>query len=222
MKGGTEKIGASVGLATSLVQGLQAAKLKKEADAAMPELQDPAQAGMLSELNQKRKSIETGADFATAMQEAEESQAATNDALLRLSGGDTGTAMQALLQSGRNTGAVKNQAIAQGQTQQQFYDNAALGLQNLISARALHLQLLDSQQKRAEWNTKAQARSANFQAGLAKMFGGAKSAATTQPENTVSPQTDNLGLNGEATGPVVPDLKNLKNLNPLPVFTPAQ
>jgi hypothetical protein len=166
--GGSKAMGGLMGVATGALQKIQAGKLKREADAALPDKVDPQQAAMLAELNQKRRSIETGADFQSAVQQANAGQATANDAITKASGGDIGATMQGLLQAQQGAGAIKNQAIAQGQTQQQFYDNAAGQLQREMSARTLQLQMLESQQKRAEWNTKIQRSGQNMQAGMAQ------------------------------------------------------
>lgn len=163
--------GAITGLATGLIQTVQAGKLKKKADAAMPDLVDPNQAAYLAELNQKRKSIETGADFTEAMQQADTSQASTNDALLKSSGGNIGATIQALLQSQSVAGDVKNKALAQGQAQQFNWDTAYGSQLNKIATTKRQLQLYDSQQKRAEWAQKKQTASQNVNAGISGLLG---------------------------------------------------
>lgn len=161
-----QAIGAGISLATSLVQGIQAAKLKRKADSAMPEMVDPNQAAFLSELNQKRKSIETGADFAGAMDQIDATTAGTNEAITRNTGGDVGGTIQALLQSAGSANNAKNNVIAQGQQQQMAYNNMYGGLLNQIAARRMQLQMYNSQQARGEWAKKQQAANQNFQAGI--------------------------------------------------------
>lgn len=208
-------VGAVTGLATSAVQGLQALKLKKKADAAMPELVDPRQASYLAELNQKRRSIETGADFASATNQAESGQAAANDAITHASGGDTGSTIQGLLQAQRNAGDIKNQAIAQGQSQQQFYDNAFGGLQREMSARALQLQLLNSQQLRAQWDQKSKAAGANFQGAIGQLAGMRQQPAGSVTPVVDSPPVDSLGKNDAAVGAATPAAPDATNMGPL-------
>jgi len=158
---------AITGLATGAVQQIQASKLKKRAESAFPELVDPNQASYLAELNQKRRSIETGADFAAGMQAADTTQASTNDAIVQSSGGDVGGTLQALLQGQRVAGDTKNKVLSEGQQQQFGYDNAYGNMLNQISARKLQLQLLRSNQARAEWAAKQKSASQNLQAGIA-------------------------------------------------------
>lgn len=155
---------AGVSGITALVQGIKAKKLKDKADAAMPELVDPGQAAFLSELQAKRRSIDTGADFAAGMQAIDSTNAGTNDALVRSAGGDAGGTIQALLQSERVAGDSKNNVLAQGQQQQMQYNSMYGNLLNDMSQRRLELQLMQSQQARAEW--------AKMQSNAAKNFQG--------------------------------------------------
>lgn len=147
---------------TSLIQGIKAKKLKDKADAAMPALVDAGQAAYLSELQQKRRSIDTGADFAVGMQQADATNAGTNEALVRASGGDAAGTIQALLQSERVTGDTKNQVLAQGQQQQMQYNSMYGDLLNNMAGRRMNLQLMRSQQARAEWAKMQSNASRNF------------------------------------------------------------
>lgn len=165
-------MGAQVGLSLGSALGgmIDANKKKNQAEAAFPDFVDPNQASYLAELNQKRKSIETGADFAEAVRLADQSQASTNDAILKASGGDTGASIQGLLQAQAMAGNAKNNAAARGQSQQFAYDNAYGSMLNQISARKLQLELMRSQQARAEWAQGQQDANQNANAGLANLF----------------------------------------------------
>jgi hypothetical protein len=184
--GGSSGPGASAGaglsLATSLVQGIQAQRQKKKADAAFPELVDPNQAAFLSELNQKRRSIETGADFAGAMDKINATTAGTQEAITRNTGGDVGGTIQALLQAQNSANSAKNAVIGQGQQQQLAYNNMYGGLLNQISARRLQLQMQRSQQNLGEWAKGQQGTNQNLLAGLTSAAGmGANALANQQP-----------------------------------------
>lgn len=163
--------GAIMGLASSLIQGIQAKRLKNKSDAAMPELVDPNQAAFLAELNQKRRSIETGADFAGAMANIDATTAGTQEAITRATGGDVGGTIQALLQAQRTAGGAKNQAIAQGQQQQQAYTGMYKQMLDQIAGRRFSLQQQRSQQALAEWGKMKQGANQNFMAGLAGAAG---------------------------------------------------
>lgn len=158
---------AIIGLGSGLIQSIQAQSLKKKADAATPGLVDPRQASFLAELNQKRKSIDTGADFAAGMQAINTTNAGTNNALVAAAGGDAGGTIQALLQSERASNDSKNNVLAQGQGQQMQYNSMFNDLNNKIAARSLQLQMQRSQQARAEWAAKQQSASQNLMAGVA-------------------------------------------------------
>lgn len=181
------------------LQGLQANKLKKQADASMPPLMDANQLSYLSELNQKRKSIETGADFAAGMNALNSSNAGTNDAIIRNSGGDVNGTIQALLQSQRSTNDAKNNLLAQGAGEQMQYNSMYGDFLNKITARKLQLQMYKSQQARAEWAAKQKDSSANLMAGATRLLGGGQN------------QQNNPGMSS-GNGEQGPDLSVLQNI----------
>lgn len=166
-----------------LMQSMQGGSLKRKADAYMPPLVDANQAAFLSELNQKRKSIETGADFSAGMNALNASNAGTNDAIIRNSGGDVGGTIQALLQSERATGDAKNNLLAQGANEQMGYNSMYGEFLNKVAARKMQLQLYKSQQARAEWAAKQKDANANMMAGAASLTpgGGTNTAGMSTP-----------------------------------------
>lgn len=160
-------VGAGLGLATSLIQNIKADKLKRAADNGVPDLVDPNQAAYLAELNQKRKSMDTGADYAAGMDSVDSTTAGTNDAILKATGGDTGGTIQALLQANSSAGNAKNNIIASGQQQRSAYDQMYGGMLNQIAARKMQIQMYQSQQNMAEWAKMKQGANANGMAGAA-------------------------------------------------------
>lgn len=215
-------MGAQVGLSLGSALGgmIDANQQKKKADSAFPDFVDPNQASYLAELNQKRKSIETGADFAEAVRLADQTQASTNDSIVKASGGDSGTAIQGLLQAQAMAGNAKNNAAARGQSQQFAYDGAYGNMLNQISARKLQLELLRSQQARAEWAQGQQDANQNANAGLANLFSvGGVGGGMNFPSNwsiggsngqsalsslSGQPTINNTMMNGVAASTVVP------------------
>lgn len=163
-------IGAGVGLATGLIQNIGAASAKKKADAAMPGLIDPRQASFLAELEQKRKAIDTGADFGAGMNAVNNINAGTNNAIVKSSGGDVGGTVQGLLQSEQIANNGANSVLAQGQGQQLAYNSMFNDLNNKIAARQLQLEMAHSQQARAEWAQKKQMANQNTMAGTAGLL----------------------------------------------------
>ena len=157
---------SGIGTVTALVQTIQAMNAKKRANAAAPEKIDPRQAAFLSELAQKRKSIDTGAEFATGMQTVDDTMAGTNDAIVHSSGGDAAGTVQALLQSAVLAGKQKNQVLAQGQQQQNFNTGLFANTLDKIAARKMQLQLADEAQARAEWAAKSNDAFQNWQGSI--------------------------------------------------------
>lgn len=188
MGGGPGAIaGAAVNLGTSLIQGIQSNRAKKKAESAFPELVDPNQSAFLSELNQKRRSIETGADFAGAMDKIDATTAGTNEAITRNTGGDVGATIQALLQAQNSANSAKNSVIGQGQQQQLAYNNMYGGLLNQISARRLQLQMQRSQQNLGEWAKGKQGSNQNVLAGITSAAGMGATALANQQSSGEAP-----------------------------------
>jgi hypothetical protein len=208
--GGKDTLKSGVSLATGLLQSIQANKLKKEAESLSPDLTDPGQMGFLAELNQKRKSIEAGAEYNAAMQEADASQATASDAIVNASGGDVSGTIQGLLQSQGVAGRQKNAAIGQGQQKQLAYDTAYGRLLDDVTARKLELQLLAKNQKMAEWAKKKQFASQNVMAGIGGLLGGKKPGAAPEM-GTATSVTPPLNT-GIPTGPVTPAQPDAMNM----------
>ena len=198
--------GGPIGIALGALQNLQANKLKNQANAAVPGFVDPNQSAFLAELAQKRKSIDTGADFAVGMNTIDSTNAGTNEAIVRSTGGDVGGTIQALLQSQGMANQAKNNVLAQGQQQQMQYNQMYGSLLNRIEDRKLQLQMYRSQQARAEWAKKQQQANQNMMAGLAR----ASQQGTGTQE---SPRTEPVGLERERSGSTLGNPLDLSVLN---------
>lgn len=233
MKAGPEgaAVGAAIGGVLSGIQAISAYNQGKKADAAMPELVDPLQSSYLAELNQKKKSIETGADFAEGIRAADTSQAGTNDAIVSAGGGDSGGTMQALLQAQRVAGDTKNRVIAQGQQQAANYEGFYGGMLNQIAGRKLQLEMYNQDRLRAQQAAKQQGANDNFMASLGRLASGnnglpaAGAGTETAPAGLNSllgkPDIGNTMMGGVGAETVVPEstlaiqgLGSLMNLAP--------
>jgi len=186
---------ANLSIATGLLQNIQANKLKGQAESYLPAYADPNQTAYLTELQQKRRSIDTGADFAAGMQAIDTTNAGTNEALVRSTGGDVGGAVQALLQSQGVANQGKNQVLAQGQQQQMQYNQVYGNLLSRIEDRKLQLQMYRSQQARAEWAKKQQQANQNMMAGLGRAVSGNEPSANSERtpalgQERISPVSD--------------------------------
>lgn len=186
------KAAAQTGL--GLIQDIQAHKLKNDANSAAPPLIDPTQAGFLSELNQKRNSLDAGTAFASGINNINATNAGTNEGLVRAGGGDVNGTIQALLQSQRATNDSKNQLFGQGQSEQNFNTTMYGDLLNKVAARKMQLQLQQSQQLRAEWAAKKQAANQNMMAGASGLTGTdfktPAPAASTKPVSSTDTFSD--------------------------------
>jgi hypothetical protein len=202
---GSPQAGLSSGI--GILQNLQANKLKRQADAAMPGFVDPNQSAFLAELAQKRKSIDTGADFAAGMNTIDSTNAGTNDAIVRSTGGDVGGTIQALLQSQGMANQAKNNVLAQGQQQQMQYNQMYGSLLNRVEQRKLEIQMYRSQQARAEWAKKQQQANQNMMAGL----GRSAQQSSEQEIGALGSSSDQQGM----------DWTNPQGMNAEPMTNPS-
>ena len=217
-------VGAGLGLATGLIQNIQADKLKKQSASAAPELTDPNQAAFLAELNQKRKSLASGASYGAGMQQADLTQAATNQAIVNGAGGDSGATIQGLLQAQQVSGNIKNQTLVNGEQQQLAYDSAYGTQLNKIAARKMQLQYGEQQQRLAEWAKKKQFASQNANTGITGAAGllsglagqpGATDSGEALPSMSGKPTSDALStfMPSGGSAPSVTPQSNLSNQN---------
>jgi hypothetical protein len=181
------------------IQLLQAHHLKKEAASAMPGFYDPQQQQFLSELNQKRRSLDTGSGYAAGMNAIGATTAGTQNGILSAGGGNVGGTMQALLQSQRLGSDQQNQVLANGEQQNMQYNQMYNELLDKVAGRKMQLQLLNHDHLYNQWQQKQKAGSSNLMAGLgmaasgnqpkdqskgnsfSNMFGGGSGTPTTLP-----------------------------------------
>lgn len=182
-----DKAGSILSTTTGMLQNLQAKKLDQRAQSAMPSLIDPNQSSYLAELNQKRKSLETGSAFASANQAADTAQAQASNAIVNASGGDTGSTIQSLLQSQRAANDSKNNAIGQGQAQQFAVNNAYQDMLNQVSGRKLQLQLYNTDRLRALEAQKRTFANQNIKAGLGRLLSGNQMQQQPNSPDLLSP-----------------------------------
>ena len=179
-------IGGAVGFA----QLISAKRQQKKAEQQKPSLEDPEQRALLEEVQAKRQSIQTGAASATAIREAEQVGATAQANIAKVTGGDVGGTVEALLKAQRGTGKAVNQALAQGQQQQQFFTNLQANLTNRIAQRKLDLQQFErvSTLARAAQLRKEGAGNLGAAFGLSNFGGGQKPPAPATPPIAAQPQ----------------------------------
>lgn len=164
--------GAFMGLLKGGKQAIGARRDQKAADSLQPSLYDPQQQAFLAEINQKRKSINSGSAYAADMGEINQGQAGTNQAIVQAAGGDTAGTIQGLLSAQQGAGRLKNQVLAQGNQEEQFYNTFGNNLLQNMSGRSLQLQLAEQAQKRAQWAQQSQDSYGNLTNAAARMGGG--------------------------------------------------
>lgn len=164
--------GALIGLIKGASQGAGARKDQRAADNLQPSLYDPQQQAFLAEINQKRRSINSGSAYAADMGDINQSQAAANSAIVQAGGGDSAGTIQGLLAAQQGAGRLKNQVLGQAGGEGQFYDTFGNNLLANMSGRVMQLQLAQQAQKRAQWAQKSQDSYANLTNAAGRMGGG--------------------------------------------------
>lgn len=161
-------IGAGVGAITG---GLKAKKSEEERKKALqlPGQEDPGQTARLLEIDRIAKNIQSGTDAGTqqAIQQGQETTAATQGRLARNTGGNIGATTDALIKAQKAGGQAANQAISQGQTRLPFFMSLGQQIANRAEQRKLELQLLGRSQGSAETAQDQKERNVNFNSGIA-------------------------------------------------------
>lgn len=205
----------SSALPVGIIQMLQGQEKKNQANSYMPEYSDPTQLALLSEIAQKRKAMETGAEFASGMNSIGASMAGTNNAIVQSGAGDVSGTIAGLLKSQRVGNDAKNQVLANGQQNEGMYNNMYMNMLDKIAARKMQLQLYKSQQAQAEWAQKSKEGFANAAAGSSYLggsggggndfssilsnIGGGGAPAANQNLDAASQATVTPGFNGDVS-----------------------
>lgn len=198
-----------VGYGMGALQLIQSMRDNNKANASLPGLIDPNQAAFAAELAQKRKALDTGAEYASGLNAVDQTTANTQDAITKVTGGDVGGTVQGLLQAERVGGAGKNEVVAQGAKNQLVYNNMYQELMNKIAARKLQLQMYQSQQALAQGTQEHQDGVANILAAAGYAPKPVATATTPAAINT-TPTVTNNGLIGQPPAYVPP--------TPMPLF----
>lgn len=166
-------VGAVAGSAigSGVEQLITSRKNKTAADNLAPPLYDPSQQALLSELNQKRKALGTGAESQTGVDMVRGNQVAANDAITHNTGGDVGSTISGILGAENSANKGIGQVYAGDQANEKFYTQAHMTLLNKIADRKMQLQLASQGQNRAEWAQNQQNGMSNMQAGVAEGSG---------------------------------------------------
>ena len=181
-------IGAAVGGGIGAIAGgLKANKSEKEREAGLrlPNEEDPTQTSRLLEIDRMAKNIQSGTDSATqtALNKVGQTTAGTQARLSRVTGGNTGGTVDALLKAQRAGGDASNQAVAQGQARLPFFMNLGQQLANRQEQRALELNLLGRAQTSAETAEEQKERNVNSNSLLVSGLAGSN---LSKPEGRIS------------------------------------
>lgn len=178
---------------------------------------DPAQVARLKEIQKTKEEISKGTDALTQQRISDIRQTGetTKGQLAKVTGGNVGGTVSAMLRAQRNIGRAQNQAFTQSQQRLPFFENLQSQLGNRIAQRKLELDVHSQDRALAERaNTQRQiiggisgAIGAGVGSGIGRGAGGGASAvpggggvdslgqfqAPTGGINTTLPPAPNLG-----------------------------
>jgi len=195
--------GAAAFTTLGLIQSARANKMLRKADNAAPSLYDANQQAYLSEINQKRRSIQSGSAYAGQLGQIDQGMAGTQQAIVQSSGGDSTGTLSGLLASQAVANRGKNETFAQEGQQQLQYDTLGSALTNKMADRAMQLQLAKSLQLRTQGMQKKQDAFANTMGGLARI--GNLSGMLPNSGGTAPLQNTAPGLAPVNTGSLSPE-----------------
>lgn len=169
--GGLSALAVPLGaIAGGIAGGIKGKKnQRKDPNQNLPSIEDPTQTSRMLEVDRIARNIRAGSDPATQTALAQNAQTtgATQSRLSRITGGNTGATVDALLKAQRAGQSAGNQAIAQGQSRLPFFQNLAQQLSSRASQRQLELELLDRAQKSAERAQSQKEQNVNRNAAIA-------------------------------------------------------
>lgn len=144
--------GAVVGGVAGGVKSNKAKKQQETAQGFVPAYEDPTQIQRLAEIDQISKNIAAGTDPAalTASNQIANQTAQTQSKLARVTGGNAGATVDALIKSQRAGADATNTAISAGQSRLPFFKGLGQDLANRVEQRNIELKLLNRAQNSAE------------------------------------------------------------------------
>lgn len=180
-------------------QMLSGAIKKAKADRMSPPVVDPEQAALLEETRRRQRQIDSGTDVLTQanLQEAEQNTAATQGALGRVTGGNVGGTVSALLGAQKLGGQVMNQAYGGAASRSTAMGQLAAEMSKEIAQRKMELQLAAQGQKRAEAANMQKTGFGNFMTGITSFNKGREEQSKTSNFNS-SNMLGDAGMKKEA------------------------
>lgn len=160
------KVGAQIGTgAGQLISGLISGGKGQQAG---PPSEDPELRRFLNEIDRRRKTFETGAAFQVGKRELRQQQAATQQGILRASGGASGAAISGLARSQRGTQTAFNELIGRGEARQDQMTQLFGNVLNRIAQRRLELSLAEQAKQEARQASSQRQGTANILQGVAR------------------------------------------------------
>jgi len=180
------KKNAITGMAVGTGQMISGAIKKAKAERLRPSNVDPEQVALLEETRRKQRQIESGTDVLTQanIQEGEQNTAATQSGLSKVTGGNVGGTVSALLGAQKLGGQVANQTYGGAASRSTAFGQMAAEMSKEISQRKLELQMAAYGQKMAEAANMQKQGFGNFMGGMMSFNKSGNSSGGNSSSNT--------------------------------------
>lgn len=202
------KLGSTVGGLGTMFSGLGT---RKKAERMRPGEVDPSQMSRLEEAKRKLRSIETGTDATTqqALSETKKMTEATKSDISKVTGGNIGSTVDALLKSQRLGGRAANQVFAQAGARTSGFESLIERLANRVEDRKREIQQDKSDQTRAYGEEAVQTGMQNTMTGLISLaadgFGSGDDGTDPMSSEPFLKTPSTFGSKGGAAGGSIPE-----------------
>lgn len=147
-------VGPTIGSAAGQILGntIDQIAAGRKRESANPILEDPEQRALLEELRAKRRAAELGMDVTTQanLNEVGQTGEAVRDTITRVTGGNAGQSIDALLRSQKMENQGANQVLAASAQRIPYLMSLEDQMQDRISQRVLDLQMFSRAEKAAQ------------------------------------------------------------------------
>lgn len=177
IKGISSIIGSVAGIGTGVANKISAANLKRKADASFPSFADPNETSLLSEVQRKKNSLNSGSMYSSAKNNMENAVSGNTAAAANLAGSG-GNSVKALIDSSNIIDEGYNNLLASQEEASKFYYGLDDKLTEKGADRMLQLQMVKNRDNMAQAASNNKMGGEMITGGLSQLGGGGKSTKT--------------------------------------------
>lgn len=197
ISGMQQKSGALTGLLTGIGQGISGAIKQKKADASFPSFADPNETALLSDVQRKKNSLNSGSMYSSAKNKMENAVAGNTAAAANLAGSG-GNSVKALIDSSNTIDEGFNNLLGTQEQASQFYYGLDDKLTEKGADRQLQLQMVRNRDLQAQAASKKKMAGEMVSGSLVSIASGGQTGTPTG----ASPGNSNQA-NPAAVAPVI-------------------